>query len=226
MKATIASTATILLSFFIATSASAVNEKLNSSTVKMVDEYTLKGSVHFHSGIEPGDDQGNINVVVEIPKGSTGKWEVDTDKGTIIWEFKNGKPRTVSYLGGYPANYGSVPKTALTKEFGGDGDPLDVVVVGDVIPRGEVVKVKIIGIINLVEGGDEFDGKLLAVRIGSPQENVSSFEELNAKFQGMGDNVVKWFTGYKGPGEIVLQNVGNAEEAMEIVNVSASAFTE
>lgn len=39
------------------------------------------------------------------------------------WEFKKGKPRVVSYLG-YPGNYGMIPKTLLSKESAGDGDPL------------------------------------------------------------------------------------------------------
>jgi len=216
----------ILLSFILMpfSHAQTSNNVINSPSVTMLDEYTIKGDVNFYSGISPGDEQGNINVVVEIPKGSTGKWEVDKSNGTIIWEHKKGKPRTVSYLGGYPANYGSVPRTALTKEFGGDGDPLDVVIVGDVIPRGEVVKIKLIGIINLIEGEGEFDGKLLGVRVGTPHANVSDFHELNSKFDGMGDTVVKWFTSYKGPGEITLQNIGSSEEAMEIVNISAAAF--
>ncbi len=73
------------------------------------------------------------------------------EDGTIEWEFKKGKPRTVTYMGGYIANYGSIPQTALPKKYGGDGDPIDVVVAGDPIPRGEVIKAKIIGVINLME---------------------------------------------------------------------------
>jgi len=140
---------------------------LVSSSMTVIDDYTLQGKVNFISGIESGDAEGNINVVIEIPKGTKGKWEVSGDDPTkIIWEFKKGKPRTVEYLNGYPGNYGTVPRTSMPADFGGDGEPLDVVVLGDVLPRGEVVKVKVLGILNLQEG-DEFDGKLIAAVIGS-----------------------------------------------------------
>jgi len=116
--------------------------------VKMFDQYTIKGSRNFYNGYEPGDSKGNVNVVVEILKGTTGKWEVSTKDGSIKWEFKKGKPREVTYLGGYPANYGSIPKTLLPKQYGGDGDPIDIVVFGETIPRGSVIKVKLRDIVN------------------------------------------------------------------------------
>ncbi len=197
---------------------------LNSSSVQVINEYTLKGAVNYFDGIEPGDANGNINVVIEIPKGSTGKWEVNSDDGTIIWEHKNGKPRTVDYLGGYPANYGSVPRTAMPKEFNGDGDPLDVVILGSPILRGEVIKAKVLGILNLKEGADEYDGKIIAVQIGSPESAASNFADLDSKFDGVGTQVAEWFSNYKGPGEIAIESIGSAEEAMEVVNASANAF--
>ena len=45
------------------------------------------------------------------------------------------KPREVKYLG-YPGNYGMIPRTLLPKELGGDGDPLDVIVLGPAVERG------------------------------------------------------------------------------------------
>jgi len=222
MKKIIAAMASALF----ATISFADNEGLFSKSVEIVDDYTIKGSVNYYNGIEPGDADGNINVVVEIPKGSTGKWEVNSEDGTIIWEFKKGKPRTVDYLDGYPANYGSVPRTSMPAEFGGDGESLDVIVVGDAIGRGEVVKVKVLGILNLVEGGDEYDGKLIAVVIGSPYAAANSLEDLDNDFNGAGTTVADWFANYKGPGEIVIESVGSASEAMDIVNASANAFAE
>jgi len=88
----------ILLSFILMpfSHAQTSNNAINSPSVTMLDEYTIKGDVNFYSGISPGDEQGNINVVVEIPKGSTGKWEVDKSNGTIIWEHK--KANRVQFL--------------------------------------------------------------------------------------------------------------------------------
>jgi len=199
-------------------------ETFNASSVTAVDAYTLKGGVNFYNGIEPADSEGNANVVVEIPRGSTGKWEVNAENGTIVWEFKKGKPRVVDYKGGYPANYGSIPRTAMPKAYGGDGESLDVIVLGDALPRGEVVKVRLVGVLNLQEG-DEFDAKILAVRKGSPEDGATDLDDLNQRFGGVIDTVKEWFTNYKGPdGGITIKDVGNAASAMEILTVSAEAF--
>jgi len=200
--------------------------ELLAPDVKLVDEYTIKGPRNFYDGFEPGDSKGSVNVVVEIPKGTTEKWEVSTDDGTIKWEFKKGKPREVKYLGGYPANYGSVPKTLLPKQYGGDGDPIDIVVVGDAIPRGSVIKVKLIGVLKMLDEG-EFDAKLLAVREGSPEHQVSSIDELNSKFDGSADSVASWFVNYKGPNSgIELEGLGSTDEATNILLSSILAYKE
>ena len=200
--------------------------ELLAPDVKLVDEYTIKGPQNFYNGYEPGDSKGNVNVVVEIPKGTTGKWEVSTNDGTIKWEFKKGKPREVTYLGGYPANYGSIPKTLLPKQYGGDGDPIDIVVIGEAIPRGSVIKVKLIGVLKISDEG-EFDAKLLAVREGSSEYQVSSIDELNSKFDGAADSVASWFVDYKGPDSgIELEGIGSADEATNILLSSILAYKE
>jgi inorganic pyrophosphatase len=107
------------------------------------DGYTLIGKKNYLTGYEAIDRLGNINVVIEIPTGTTAKWEVEKSTGHLKWEFVDGVPREVSYLG-YPGNYGMIPRTLLPKELGGDGDPLDVIVLGPAVKRGTVLKTKII----------------------------------------------------------------------------------
>jgi len=214
----------LALSIAFSFSIGAFAQDLISPNVTVIDDYTIKGKKNFYTGYEPGDSEGNVNVVIEIPKGTTGKWEVSLEEGTIIWEFKKGKPREVTYNGGYIANYGSIPKTAMPKEFGGDGEPIDVVVVGAPIPRGEVIKAKIIGLLKLMEDG-EFDGKLLAVQKGSPEDDVSSLEEFNSKFGGVLDQLSSWFENYKGPdSDMKVEGIGEAGEATEILITSIDAY--
>ena len=88
----------------------------------------IVGASHFISGYAPKVDN-DIQVVIEIPTGTTAKWEVDKSDGLLHWQIKNGNPRIVEYLG-YPGNYGMIPRTLLAKDSGGDGDPLDVIVLG------------------------------------------------------------------------------------------------
>ena len=76
------------------------------------------------------NEDGTVNVVIEIPAGISEKWEVSKTTGSLSREFYMGKPRTIDYEP-YPINYGMIPRTVLPSRVGGDGDPLDVLVLGN-----------------------------------------------------------------------------------------------
>ena len=61
------------------------------------DPYTIKGENNYLTGYKAFHEDGDINVVVEIPTGSVQKWEVDKTSGNLKWEFVDGKPREVKY---------------------------------------------------------------------------------------------------------------------------------
>jgi inorganic pyrophosphatase len=192
---------------------------------KYVDDYTISAAVNYFTEVDPADKDGNVHVIVEIPKGTTGKWEVDSDTGNIVWEFKNGKPRTVEYMGGYPVNYGTAPKTVLSEEMGGEGESVDVILFGAQQKRGAVVKAKLIGVLKLQEGDGVFDDKLLAVAMGSPEYSVKDINELNAKFDNIGTQAQSWFTSYKGADSgIKVRGIGTPDEAMRLFYATMKAF--
>lgn len=169
--------------------------------------------------------ESDINVIVEIPTGSLAKWELSKeDPHQVIWEIKNGEPRIVEYLG-YPGNYGSIPQTALPKELGGDGDPLDVLVLGQAMPRGAVVSARLIGVMKMHDDGEQ-DDKLVAVLTeDSPFSGVDSLAQLEAEFDGVTEIVGRWFTGYKGhDGGMELLGWGDEGEAREILNAAREHF--
>ena len=187
-----------------------------------VDEYTLKGEKHLVRDYAPIDAMGNINVVVEIPTGTNAKWETDKTTGNLIWEFKKGKPRVVSYLA-YPGNYGMIPRTVLSKELGGDGDPLDVLVLGPAYPRGSVVKARVIGILKMLDGGEQ-DDKIIAVVPDTDLGQASSIKELKQKFKGVAEIVEMWFSNYKGPGEMESKGFADAAEANKVLKAAIAAY--
>jgi len=193
-----------------------------ASGLKKVDAYTLTGSKNFLTDFPYLNPDGSINVVVEIPTGTTEKWEVEKKDGSLRWEFKNGKPRIVDYLG-YPGNYGMVPQTVLAKELGGDGDPLDVVLIGPALPRGSVVKAKVIGVFKMIDG-KELDDKLIAVSEGTPFFQLNSVSELNKKYNGITQIIETWFLNYKGPGVVESKGFGDKEEAMAVLKAAAASF--
>lgn len=223
-KSLVITTMFLALTVMVTESTFAGRDGLIAPDVKYVDDYTLKGSVNF-ADIDPIDDFGNINVLIEIPSGTTAKWELDTDTGNIVWEFKKGKPRTVDYKGGYPVNYGTVSKTLLSTELGGEGESLDVILFGAQQKRGAIVEAKLIGMLKMKEGDGTIDDKLLAVVKGTPEYDVNDVDELNAKFNNIVYDVVRWFTGYKGvKSGITSRGIGKPYEAMRLFYASLWDF--
>jgi inorganic pyrophosphatase len=199
-----------------------VNTKVEESVDETESPYVLIGEKHFLNDYEPYCENGDINVVIEIPAGTLEKWEVDKKNGSMRLEFVDEKPRIVQYLA-YPANYGMIPQTVLPKELGGDGDPLDVLVLGDACSRGDVVACKLIGVMCMLDNGEQ-DDKLIAVKKGSPYYSVNSIAELNEKFPGITEILKIWFTNYKGNGKIEVKGFDEKNVADEILESAVSEF--
>ena len=98
----------------------------------------------------PAINDGCVNAIIEISSGEIEKWELNKKSGEIERDSIDGLPRTINYLG-YPANYGMVPQTILPKEKGGDGDPLDIIVIGEPVLKGEIIKCKIMRHVTIVQ---------------------------------------------------------------------------
>ena len=191
-------------------------------SLKMKDQYTLTGKKHLLHDYPPVDSFGNINVVVEITTGTNEKWEVDKTTGYLKWEIKKGKPRVVSYLG-YPGNYGMIPRTLLPKKFGGDGDPLDVIIIGAAVPRGSIVSVRPIGVLKLLDDGEQ-DDKIVAVMLNSELGSVLSIKELNQKFKGVAEILQTWFSNYKGAGRLQSRGFDSVAGAQVVIKTAIKAY--
>ncbi|HKB15339.1 MAG TPA: inorganic diphosphatase [Planctomycetota bacterium] len=189
---------------------------------RFVDEKTIEGEKNFLSGWEPRTEGGGVRAVVEIPAGRLDKWEGKNEDGLLHWDMKDGKPRVVKYLG-YPTNYGMVPRTVLSKERGGDGDPLDILVLGASLPRGSVVETRVVGMIHLKDSG-ELDDKLIAVVAGSPFEGINDLSDLEAGFPGVTKILETWFANYKGPGKMVPSGFAGRDAALAFLDQGIADF--
>jgi inorganic pyrophosphatase len=198
------------------TSTPAVEKCPLAEGLRLQDEHTLAGPRNFMSGYDAMVAEGTVHAVIEIPAGCVDKWEVKGDDGLLHWDFKNGKPRKVRYLG-YPCNYGMVPQTVLSEERGGDGDPLDVLVLGAALPRGAVIEARVIGLFRMHDAG-ELDVKLVAVRADTHFGSVRDVSQLEEQFPGVTDIIETWFAHYKGPGVIETQGFADAATALEVLN--------
>ncbi len=188
---------------------------------RVQDGLSLRGARNFWSGY-PATSGELVNVVVEIPAGSNAKWEVDKSDGSLRWEIRDGKPRVVQYLA-YPANYGMIPRTLLPKELGGDGDPLDVFLLGPAQPRGSLVPARLLGVLQLLDGGEQ-DDKLIALAVDAPMPGVSSLAELDEKYPGVSRILEIFMTGYKGPGEIESRGYSGREKARAVLDSAMQAY--
>lgn len=186
------------------------------------DPLTLVGPKNFLDGYTAIVAERTVHAVVEVPSGYVDKWEVKNEDGLLHWDMKNDKPRRVKYLG-YPCNYGMVPRTVLAKERGGDGDPLDVLVLGEAVPRGTVLEARVIGLFRMRDGG-ELDVKLVAVRAGTAFADIQNVSELKEKFPGVAEIIETWFGHYKGPGVVQTEGFGDVDEALGILKNAAADF--
>lgn len=197
---------------------------MNAPGLEQVDEFTLIAPEDILT-LPATNEDGSIRAIIEIPTGTSAKWESTKDEpNQIFWEFRNDAPRVVNYLG-YPGNYGAIPSTLLPEEMGGDGDALDVLVLGQAVPRGEVLDVRLIGVLKMLDGGEQ-DDKLIAVMTeNSPFAHIESIEQLDAEFPGVTEIVDLWFTNYKGPdGGIESSGFDNADAAMEVLEAAMGHY--
>jgi inorganic pyrophosphatase len=135
------------------------------------------------AGKNPPDE---INVVIEIPKGSNIKYEVDDETGAI---FVDRKLFTAMF---YPCNYGFIPQT---KEK--DGDPVDVLVLGnDPIVPGAVIRASPVGVlITSDEEGD--DAKVVAVPVAKVDPSFSDVRDIGTVPPYIQDQIKHFFEHYK-----------------------------
>lgn len=186
------------------------------------DPYTINSDIHLINEVELYRGIKSFGAVIEIPSGASEKWEVEHLSGNIKWEFQKSKPRVVSFLP-YPGNYGFLPQTLQGTEMGGDGDPLDVIVLSRSVPIASIINVRIIGLLRLLDKG-EIDDKYIALPISSDQfDNVNDISEMFMKFPGVIEIISLWFERYK-PGEIQFIGYEDSNKASEYISEAHDAW--
>jgi len=116
---------------------------------------------HPWHDLSPGDQvPKEFNAVIEIPLGSSVKYELDKKSGMLRMD------RVLYSAVYYPANYGFIPQT-----LGEDGDPLDVLVLCQepVVPL-TVMQARTIGVMTMIDVG-AVDHKIVAVATADPEYN-------------------------------------------------------
>lgn len=190
--------------------------------IGQIDDTTIALPFNIHEKIAPLNNDSTVNVFVEIPAGFADKWEVSKSGDVLKWDMKDGIPRIVDYVG-YPGNYGLIPGTLLPRAQGGDGDPLDVIVLGAAVPRGSIIRVKVIGLLHLRDNHEQ-DDKLIAVRENTPMYRISAIEELDQLYPGVTKIIELWFIHYKKGSVIESAGFGDAPAARSLLRQSIESY--
>ncbi len=145
--------------------------------------------LHPWHGVEIGKNMPEIiTSIIEVPKGSKTKYELDKLSGLLKVD------RILYSAVYYPANYGFIPKT-----YCADNDPLDILVLGQepVVPLS-IVRAKPIGVMKMIDQG-EADDKIIAVHVDDPE--YAQYNSIDDLPQHVLKTIQRFFEDYK-----VLEN--------------------
>ncbi len=166
----------------------------------------------------PFDDETNeLNVIIDTPKGSRNKYKFDE----LLGLFKLGGVLAVGHV--FPFDFGYIPQT-----LGGDGDPLDVLVLMDEPAFvGCLIQARLIGVIKAEQtedGKTETNDRLIAVSSNSrTHTDIKSINDLN---QTLIDEIEHFFISYNQAKGKEFKSLGRfaAQKARKIVEESIKLY--
>ena len=131
-------------------------------------------------------DFGEVIAIIEIPKGSDIKFEMDAKTGRMKID------RFITNPGPYPFNYGFIENTLSE-----DGDALDVLVLSDrPLMSGSQVNCRPIGLLQMEDEKGK-DAKILAVLPAKPQDSFSKIKDIREVDLAAANKIRDFFKFYK-----------------------------
>ncbi len=157
-----------------------------------------------------------FNAVIEIPKGSHNKYEFDEKTGVFKLDRVLYSPMH------YPLDYGFIPETHSE-----DGDHLDAMVIGgDPVFVGCLVRVRPIGLLKMIDSGEE-DFKILGVQVDNPRfKNLKDIKDIEIFNPHLLDEIAHFFKVYKDLQKKTVEIKGweSAEAAKEEIKKAQKAY--
>lgn len=172
----------------------------------------------FNKILTPGNvDDGMINVVVEIPQGSSHKIEWNRD--LAVMQLDRVEPAVFAK----PTNYGFIPQT-----LDEDGDELDVLLITDEpLPTGVYVEARVIGVMKFVDDG-EVDDKIVAVPADDRNTGnaKTSLADLPKQTIAQIEFHFNHYKDLKKPGTTKVESWGDVDEAKRVIHESIVRWNE
>ncbi|MCE3281349.1 MAG: inorganic diphosphatase [Chitinophagaceae bacterium] len=172
--------------------------------------------LHPWHGLTPGEQAPRVvNAVIEISQGSRAKYEIDKASGLLKLD------RVIYSSFYYPVNYGFIPRT-----YGGDKDPLDILVITSLAVQPlTIMQAKVVGVMQMVDSGDA-DDKIIAVAANDPSVNhYNNMEELPKHFF---DELRHFFEEYKKLENkmVSVEEFGDKTTALKIISDAIEFYSE
>lgn len=165
-----------------------------------------------------GDDAPNsFNAIIEIPKGSPNKYEIDKKTGLIKLDRANYSSAP------YPFDYGFAPQTLWE-----DADPLDVIVLTTFpLAPGILVEVRPVGVIEMIDNG-ESDYKILAVPVEDRRwDDVQDLGDINKHALREYQHFFETYKALKGkPAPVEIRGIKGKADAIAAVIKSVELYKE
>lgn len=166
----------------------------------------------FNKILTPGDvDGGTVNVVVEIPTGSSHK--IEWNRELAAFQLDRVEPAIFAK----PTNYGFIPQT-----LDEDGDELDALIITDEpLSTGIFLEANVIGVLKFEDDG-EVDDKVVVVPADdrNTKDSINSLDDLSQGLKAQLEHHFSHYKDLKKPGSTVVKGWGNADEAKAIIHES------
>ncbi len=166
----------------------------------------------FNKVLDAGDvDEGVINVVVEIPQGSSHKIEWNREKAFMQLD------RVEPAVFAKPTNYGFIPQT-----LDEDGDELDALIItNEPLVTGVVLEARVLGVMKFVDDG-EVDDKVVVVPADDRNTGnaYKSLEDLPEQLIRQIEFHFNHYKDLKKPGTTKVEKWGDIEEAKAVIHES------
>jgi len=164
----------------------------------------------FNKILTPGDiDNGTVNVVIEIPAGSSNK--IEWNRELAVFQLDRVEPAIFAK----PTNYGFIPQT-----LDEDGDELDVLAITtDPLSTGIFMEAKVIGVMKFNDDG-EVDDKIVVVPADDRNTGnaINSLEDLPKQIIRQIEFHFNHYKDLKKPGTTTVTSWGDVEEAKAVIH--------
>jgi len=172
--------------------------------------------MHPWHNVSPGNViPTSVNAIIEIPKGSKAKYEIDKESGLMKLD------RVLFSSVIYPANYGFIPQT-----YCDDKDPLDILVLSsvDVYPM-TLIEANVVGVMHMIDNGEQ-DDKIIAV--AKNDMSVNYIKDLSELPPHTMTEIVRFFQDYKAleGKNVTIEQLLDRSYALKVIEESLELYQE